>query len=356
MQEDGDFEKVFFFLPSYISDICDVLIKSDWFVHNFDSSSSEDVFNPANYLKNIELGGSSYEAVVDLNVYQFILGILKKGCPKDKYRLAASFIAFCQIAKIDIDPTYCVYEKYKFDSKNLDEAVDSLKLFYGLNGADNEELAKYALGFSDEVSVSYTEPFDRDDTLTKLTHYQALTGWKSLYAMMLKIVNIHFDSSITHKKKLQTFVDWMYFEFRQSLAVVVYAAVLWGKKPLKRLMKYNPKSDSRVRKSQVINMTWDLYLVTQFFDKWIKKAPSKEFLYVSDDAAFRDILRLAIDIQKSLDLTPVSHLITNEERVCLRKLVVKDAFLEAMRVYNTSLWGAKYRDRQIARLEHEAYS
>ena len=354
MQEGGDFEKMYFLLPSYISDVCDALIESDWFVHNFDSDSSEDVFNPANYLENIEVGGISYEAVIDLNVYQFILGLAKDGPSKDKYRLAAAFLVFCQLAKIEIDPTYCVYEKYKFDSKNLDEAVDSLKIFNGLNNADNEEIAKYALGFSDKVSVGYTEPFDRDDISTKLTCYQALTGWKSLYTMMLKIVNIHFDSSIIHKKKLQTFVDWMYFEFRQSLAVVAYAVVLWGRKPVKRLMKYSPNSDSDARKSQVINMTWDLYLVTQFFDKWVKKT-SKEFFYISDDAAFREILKLAIELQKRLDFSSISHLITDEQYLCLSKLFIEDKSLECMRVYNTDRWGAKYRDQQIASLEREVY-
>ena len=356
MQEDGGCEKMFFLLPSYISDVSDVLIESDWFVHNFNSDSSEDVFNPANYLKNIEVGGDSYEAVIDLNVYQFILGIVKDGPSKDKYRLAAAFITFCQIAKIEINPTYCVYEKYKFEPKNLDEAVDSLKLFNALNNANNEELAKYALGYTDKVTFGYTEAFDRDDISKKLTYYQALTGWKSLYTMMLKIVNIHFDSSITHKKKLQKFVDWMYFEFRQSLAVVAYAVVLWGRKPVKKLMKYSPCSHSDARKSQVVNMTWDMYLVTQFFDKWIKKEATKEIFHVSDDAAFREILRLAIELQKRLDFSPVSHIITDQQCLCLSKLFIEDISLKGKRIYNTDRWGIEYREKQISSLELKAYS
>ena len=162
-------------LPDCFPDVASVLSAQDWIIHNFPLGSEDELYNPANYLHNIELGGFEYQAVVDLNVFQFIVNIAKKPRPNVAYRAAAAFLAFCQISKIIVDPTYAVYERINYDESRLEEALDDLELFRNLDNSDPQKLGAFALGQCASVNVDNGIKINREMLRVELMQYKRLT-------------------------------------------------------------------------------------------------------------------------------------------------------------------------------------
>lgn len=183
-----------------------------------------------------------------------------------------------------------------------------------------------------------------------LTKYKRLTEWDSLYLILLSIVDIKFDDTISARNKLSSFLEWLIREFRMSLVGTIYAMVLFGKKPLKRMMKYTSNLDINERKSALWNMTWDLYIMSQFFKKWIGKNEEEEFFFASDDKAFCELLRSAISVQKIGSFSPlIPYLSKAGYEVAERFLSLDESSMK--RVYQTDEWNSQYRDRLIASYE-----
>ena len=71
-------QQVFYQVPAYLDDIVERLSRRNWLVHSFNLSEEDDLYNPANYLHNSEFDGTKYILTIDLNIYQFLLNIVKK--------------------------------------------------------------------------------------------------------------------------------------------------------------------------------------------------------------------------------------------------------------------------------------
>jgi len=342
----------YFFLPSYIEDIAESLAYRGWVVHSFNTDSDEELYNPSNYLHNSEFEGSKYTLGLDLNIYQFLLNSKKKDLPKDNYRDAAALLVFCQIANIEIDPSYAVYEKVNYEASNLDEALPDLELFQNINNSDPGELAKYALGHENSYEIPTEHKINYAEKREILSKYRRLTEWDSLYLIILSIVDIKFDKRIPSDKKLAKFFDWLICKFRMSLVGTIYAMILFGNKPLKRMMKYNSQQNITERKNALWNMTWDLYIMNQFFRKWVGKDDENEFFFASDDKAFCELLRSAIKVQQIGDFSTLIPYLTKsgyEQAESFLKLDVSSAG----RVYETDEWSPEYRGSMIRSYEEK---
>jgi hypothetical protein len=347
--------QVFYHIPPFIEPIVERLAKRTWLVHNFNIESDNELYNPANYLYNTEFDRTNYVLTLDLNIYQFLLNIVKKKTPKDNFRDAASLLVFCQVTNIDIDPTYPVYEKVNYNRENLSEAVSDLELFHNINNGDMEDLAKYALEISDSVSINMSCDFDRKKTEINLMKYKKLKEWDSLYLMMLSIIDININTSIPRREKLGVFSDWMIYMFRRSLVAFVYAVVLFCGHPIKRMMKFKPTSSPDHKRKSVENMTWDLYIMSQFFKMWTEKNKNDEFLYASDDNAFCSLLRNAIQVQKEQGLAPIKHYMNESEYESAVKLLSANE-KDRGRAYTSTEWGPDYRAKLIAEYDNVLYS
>ncbi|OUR81957.1 hypothetical protein A9Q82_09125 [Cycloclasticus sp. 46_120_T64] len=51
-------DQVFYPVPAYLDAIVERLSKRNWLVHNFNLSEDDDLYNPANYLQNLEFDGT----------------------------------------------------------------------------------------------------------------------------------------------------------------------------------------------------------------------------------------------------------------------------------------------------------
>jgi len=347
-------DQVFYPVPAYLDAIVERLSKRNWLVHNFNLSEDDDLYNPANYLQNLEFDGTRYVLIVDLNIYQFLLNIVKKPNPIPIFRDAASLLVFCQITNINIDPTFSVYEKVNYQKENLAEALPDLELFHRINNGNMDEFAKFALEYSDSVEIDNSYSLDYEGIGANLMKYNRLKEWDSLYLMILSIIDINNNNEIPRRKKIEAFSDWMIYKFRRSLVAFVYAVVLFGDHPIKRMMKYKKNKSPEERRRAVCNMTWDLYIMNQFFRKWTKKDDNEEFLYASDDSAFCLLLREAVQVQIKQSLEPIKHYMNQDEYEVSRKLLGENLEIPG-RAYDSNEWGSEYRADLIEKYEHKLY-
>ena len=339
--------------PPYIFEVIDSFKKRNWLIHNYDLEVREEIYNPANYIINVEDEGVTYNLLLDLNIYQFLINSVKKEQPKEIYRDAVALLAFCQFSDIEIDPRYAVYEKMNYDQSNLDEALQELELFKQIDNADNEILARYALGCSDSIELNTLQKINREQTKQKLLKNR-LNYWDYFYLTMLSMININIDESITPDKKLETFLNWLISDLIMSLVIAVYAIVFFGKKPIRGMMKFNKSRDPQERRKAVCNMTWDLYMMDQFFKKLKDKTPQEEFLFASDDKAFLELLSLAIKVQKKFNFEPLNPYLTDAGYAVVQDYFYNDGESEE-RVCKSQRWGAEYCEQLKLDFENKLY-
>ena len=334
----------YIWFPPYVLEIINSIKKRKWLIHNYDLEVHEDIYNPTNYIINRQDEGVTYNLLLDLNIYQFIINSVKKEQPKKIYRDAVALLAFCQFSDIEIDPSYAVYEKMNFNHSNLDEALQELELFKQIDNAENESLAKYALGCSDSIKLNTLQKIDREQKKQKLLKYRRFVNWDSLHLMLLKMISINIDVSIAPDKKLESFLNWLISVLIMSFVIAVYAIVFFGKKPIKKMMKFKESRGPQERRKAVWNMTWDLYMMDQFFKKWKGKTPREEYLFASDDKAFRELLYLAIDARKKSNFAPLKPYCTDSGYAVVQSYYNKDVENEE-RVYGSKKWTPKYKEQ-----------
>ncbi|KFX71665.1 hypothetical protein TMS3_0107000 [Pseudomonas taeanensis MS-3] len=343
-----------YLLPEYINEITELAAKQDWITHNFNTENASETYNPANYLNNIELEKTTYILHLDLNIYQFLLNGARKGGDNEQYRAAAALITFCQIANIEVDPTYPAYEKLNHNEEKLSEVLSDLELFHRINNSRPNQLAKYALGHSEKILTDSQYSLNKIRVGHELTKYKKLKEWDSLYLMILCITRIDTSNTPRHKK-LEEFVKWTILKFRKSLVAITYAAVLFSNRPLKRMMKYKFSHSKVEKKNHITNMTWDLYIMDQYFKSWIKKDTS-EFLFASADKAFCNLLRLAVNIQKTQNLDPLKEYLPDDNWEKLNQsLNQSNIDTTPNRAYNSEHWGHQYRQKLIEDLENQLF-
>ncbi|CAN8142321.1 conserved hypothetical protein [uncultured Thiomicrorhabdus sp.] len=339
--------------PDYLTQIQEICIKADWVIHNFKPLNLEDLYNPANYLHNIEKDNIKYELILDTNIYQFILSAYKKTDIKDEHRQAIALLVFCQLSEIEINPTFPVYEKldYKYDS--IISVLDDLDLFDQINSSDPNELALFAL--TNKTSFPIHLPIGRNQAKisNRIQKYERLTNWHNFYLVILVITDIHLSEG-NRANKFKYFLDWMYYSYRKSFLAIIYASFFWGDQPLKRMMKLKKKQKSSERKRAIHNMTWDLLIMQNYLDRWIKKEPLTEYLFATSDNAFKELMRAAISAQKAHNLEPLKNSIGHSTYQILMHFENKNPESNE-RTMNTKKWSSEYISKMINELENKIF-
>lgn len=344
-------------VPQYIEPIIEMLRKEDWITHVF-NIQDQDIYNIAGYIYNNKFENIEYAATIDLNLLQFMISAVKREKKNDKQRAAIGFIVFCQIACIDIDPTHACYEKSFRSDGGAEEVAEYLSIFNCLNNTNNEELALFSLGYSDSININNNIITDKKDAISKLTAYRHLKEWRSLYLMILKIVHLkYYTKTKAAQDNIIKFSQWCYDSYRFSIAASTFAAIFFGKNPIKNTMKFNPNKTRAEKIGNLENMTWDLYIISKFFESWTKpENTNKEKILASDDKPLTEILRTAIKIQFNLEnpLSPLSPQISSEIIKFLKDIEVKRTSKSDSinRIYNSKQWSPDYRDHLINELEN----
>lgn len=259
------------------------------------------LLNPSNFLENIEKDNIEYILILDRNLFHFILSAYKKEYKKDIYREAIGLVAFCFYSKIKIEFSLPLYEKINYSKENISEVMDEMALFYRIDDTpDPESLINFALNERDDFIVNLAKKDSENTLIFKewFDKYKKLIEWDSMYLIILKLVDLSLTSKNT-KEKFTDFIQWVHSEFRYSLIGVVYAIFLFSSKRKKKMMKYKQNASVSNKKSQIYNMTWDLYLMNDFFRQQQEKNDKQEFLFASDDSLILDLMRYSIEVNKA---------------------------------------------------------
>ncbi|NQY93885.1 MAG: hypothetical protein HRT43_06945, partial [Campylobacteraceae bacterium] len=206
-------------------------------------------------------------------------------------------MVFGKFTNVIFDPTLAIYEKLNYLEQCPDELVDDLLLFRCIDNSNMDGLAEFSLGYTDNILLPEVANIDRDKLKSGLTKYRRLKKWDTFYLLMLKITELyHFDES-ANEEKIDKFLKWCFSDFKYSLVAISFVIKLLGKKALPKLMKYKLHLSVEKKKDALINMTWDLFLLDKFFEKWREKEQNKEFIYASNDKPLKEVLEIAISIQ-----------------------------------------------------------
>ena len=105
----------------------------------------------------------------------------------------------------------------------------------------------------------------------------------------------------------------MHYKFHLSIPAGAFCAIYFGHSPIKGMMKYRSSDDSDRKKKSLTNMTWDLFIILQYFRKLIGNESKRNYLYASDDNAFKAILQLGIDVQIAQNVSPCVRLVVHPQ-------------------------------------------
>jgi len=339
-------------LPVYTQEIIDYMSQKEWLFTAFRLKDPSQLYNPGNYLLN-KLFGDKYVLVLDTNIYDFLIKSLKRGSENENCRRAVSLLVFCHISEIEIEPALAVQERLV--SSSLQEILRDIEIFDGINNADTDILANYALGNSPTLEIKITNSPERRTTVAeKFEDYEKPDEWWSIYLMILRMAAIDSDTSIQQQDKIGAFLDWSVREFRFSLPALVYALILFGKphRRLPKMMKYKTDQPIEEKSRNLNNMAWDLLIIKDFFKKWVEKSKNQEFMFASDDNVFGAVLNLAIQVQKQGDLDVLRpHLSESDFKKATKLAIGKEYNLP--RVYGTPEWTSEYRENKIQEYERE---
>lgn len=354
MFQKGKKVEVGFTYPSYFDELIGRLIKRDWLVHNFPSIDNVEVYNFANYKYNKLMNNVTYTLYLDVNVYQFIVNSVKKDFVKDDFKDAIALIAFCQLAEIEIEPAYAVYEKinYRTDKVLLNEITSDLELFHRINNTSNEELVLYALGMENNIVLNHEFKVEHETLQNQLTKYRRLKEWDSLYLMVLYITLTSLDDSLSKSQKLNSVVEWMVKEFRLSLVAITFASVFFGKKPLKKMMKFKASQSAENKLKSLFNMTWDLYNLNRYFRIWTERDNNDEALFASGDKAFNEILRNSVNAQNKGGLNVFGGFLSQSD-IDYLEMITSEPEKYFVRVFASEQWSPEYRSILIGKYERK---
>ena len=107
-----------------------------------------------------------------------------------------------------IEPNFAVYEKINYYSHNSDEAVNELLTFYKIDNTKTDILMKYILHEKDSIDIIPSVTLDSKSLKDELTKHEWLAEWKSLYLIVLNLVDINYQN-INRDSKINNFFNWM---------------------------------------------------------------------------------------------------------------------------------------------------
>jgi hypothetical protein len=344
-------------VPPYTPNIIEYLKTKDYLIHNL-NCTDEHIYDLISFIKGKMIEKRKYTILLDLNVYEYLMSGIRKG-KKNPYHLwAISLLIYCQIAEIEIDPKYAIYEKIKYDKTKVDEVKNDLALFHNLNNQNTDTLAEYLLTDKEQLEIIDIVEYNDVNLVNWHNKFTRLIEWDSLYVHILAITSILIKNPNGKELNLKEYLDWSINDFRLSNGGIAFASVLFAikfpnSKDRKGLMKYKKTDPIEKRKNDLINMTWDLYFIVQFFRQWTGKKENEEYLFASADTALKTVLRLAIKVQNEQSFSCFKEFLSSETVDEIENIEIKASKI-LNRIYKSDdKWTPEYRASLIEQFENE---
>jgi hypothetical protein len=256
-------------------------ITTIWSVDEFDR------YRLGAYVKETEIEGSRFFAMLDHNMFSRIIGIAKNRGRKplsSQQKVACALLAFLQLAEVAIEPNHATYEI--MDSCD-DDAIDKLSLFRAFNNLDPQILIELALGRRDEIpadmlkcqAVEYIEQ----------KKGEGIPRWRIHRGFALKLAIIARHPVGSPFDKIERFLDWVYEEYNFIGSGTIFGLVFFSNKFSGMLKDFNDRNKDKVLKG-VRNATWDMTVVyTWSYLAMKEKAKGVVWLLCTEDNALRAV-------------------------------------------------------------------
>jgi hypothetical protein len=333
------------------------LRKRDWLLSNHQGEA--DLYSFPSYMYNHLVEKIDYFILLDRNILIYILSGYKEGNPSAEYRDAVGLVAFCQFLEIHFNISLAIHERVK-NKIDIQTAAEEIDLFFKIYDSDPKELCDFALGIKDSFTISQNDVSHLKQKLFKwYEDYEFLTEWKSIYLITLKIAQIYACKKKEGSAGFTELIDWMQKYYRYSLVCIVFAIFLFSSNKIKGQMKFKSPQSWQKRKSQIVNMTWDLYVMNFYFRKLQKKTDNEEFIVASNDIALRKILKVALDVQNNSSTFEIKKYLNSSDHKMVDYLERTYNPNDSSRAFDSSISGFQqknYRQELIETLEKELFS
>ncbi len=296
-------------MPEGLSLVIDTLIEHNWLVSNH-SLDTKERYNPVNYLYNNEVHDVGYKIFLDRNIFCYILSAYKKEKKQKIHRDIIGLVAFCQYSKITFDLSFALYEKTNCKKELLNEAFSELELFWRIDDSANpQSLIDFSNGLQNDFEINKEKALDHQfQQINKwFEKYSKLKEWDSLYLIILKMTDILIFEKKSDNEKFRILMTWLHCKYRYSQVIIVYSMFLFGKKRLKGMMKYRLEDDKKKKMEQIVNMTWDVYIMNSYFRCLQEKTDSEEYLVASNDNVLKTVLKASLAVQNAFSFNSMKQ-------------------------------------------------
>lgn len=307
-------EEYLIYLPISIemNKIISNLKKRDWIVSNF--SGNPDLYNPILFIKERALHKKKFIFLLDKNILDYVLSS-KRNLNSSEVRDAIGFMAFCQLADIELDISLAIHELIH-DELGMERALNDIEKFFQIDDSNRIGLEKYATKKTDKFTINkkvVTKSKQQISNWYNNNNNKIEKNFLNYYLIVLKTTYIF---SIKEQQNLDGFIfliDWMQTEFGCSAIGLAYALNIFRRKKFPKSMKYKQSHTMKKRKNELTNMTWDLYVMYEFIRKLKEKKENSEYCLVSADKFLRAVLKTTIEINSSKSLEEIKKTIVKED-------------------------------------------
>lgn len=334
---------------TYLGNVIQSVKKSNWLITSYEVDI-DSLYDPSNYLFNINVEGYQYILVPDRNIFSYMISSATTDKSSEYYRQAIGLILFCQESEIQIEPNLSIYEYINYDITKIESALNEIEIFHSLNNYNEKPIYDYFLGNINQIPIKGgAMKRNRESLREELKENLWLKEWKSLYLMILKLVEISLKN-LTKEEKLKQLLMWLHREFRISHVAIFFSLYLFSSKRLGSMIKYKTNMSKEEKILALRNMTWDLYYMNSYFRQWQNKAERQEYLFASNDNVVREILQSAIRAAKSENWDFLKNILTQSEFLSFNEIFI---FLKENkdRKYQSSEWSEECREGLIKEVE-----
>ena len=247
-----------------LDELSELVAKDSPIVSAWDELSSGDW---KSFYKDCIVHDDDYLVYLDSNVLSHLISMYDGAKPNMRMRQSAALMAISIVFDFKVNPTIASHE-YALTGSNPPN--QRLAAFYAIDNLHPALLSDYALGRVDSLCLIQRSDLPSSQHRGKLD--VPITGHAFYRTCLLKVIALQTDNSFTgHKikdraKRYRALVDWMYYEFGFSNAVLAIANQFWGQRRGQSVLKISQTTDPDKLMAACENATWDVVVV----ESWSK--------------------------------------------------------------------------------------
>jgi len=291
-----------------IDNLCKLISSHRLIVPSFEYDFEKEIYDISYYLKIRDMFQTDVCLLPDRNLLTRWLALYRgEDIKNDNDRLAASILAFSQLAEIVIEPSIALYEA-AMTNGNV-KANQELNIFRSADNLDPKYWTAVALEESDMLPNIALNDLNKNK-LEDINFEMPLRRWRRLYVLVLKIAEIELQGENSHQCMSELF-KWMHKDYLMTGTAVILAAHYFAPNNNRKGLFKKLRSLNRELAIQGIkNATWDLFILEEWFSRiTTQDKENKKWLFCTLDKKLK--LFAESLIYKKRDVNPLESSLIN---------------------------------------------